>query len=143
LHKLKGSAGMIGATGIMQLAGQAENALESNQPYEAIESLLRQIAEALAALAALGDELQPLLAMPLQAPATASARSQSGLDGTVINELRDLLDKQDLAVIERIGSLSSALSARLGAERFNRLRDAVEELDFPRGVKVLDEANVK
>lgn len=59
LHKLAGSAGMIGATTVHRLAGAVEVALAAEQAPDVVESLLRQLA---AAFAALGEEVAAMLA---------------------------------------------------------------------------------
>src|ERR1700730_1509390 len=49
-HKLKGSAGMIGATKVMRLAGAAEVALQDGRPADLVEGILGQLALALTTL---------------------------------------------------------------------------------------------
>ena len=44
LHKFKGSAGMLGATKLMRLAGAAEGALHDSRPVEMIDGILGQLA---------------------------------------------------------------------------------------------------
>jgi CheY-like chemotaxis protein/HPt (histidine-containing phosphotransfer) domain-containing protein len=47
IHKLRGSAGVIGATQVMRLAREAEKALENDCPADIVDGLLRQLAMAL------------------------------------------------------------------------------------------------
>jgi HPt (histidine-containing phosphotransfer) domain-containing protein len=50
MHRLKGSAGMIGATTLMRLAGAAETAFHNGRTPQVLEGMLGQLAEALIAL---------------------------------------------------------------------------------------------
>jgi HPt (histidine-containing phosphotransfer) domain-containing protein len=63
-HKLKGTAGLIGATRIMRLAALAERILRKNRAGSLIEHILRQLASALTTLR---EEAQPFLVGEAQA----------------------------------------------------------------------------
>ena len=138
-HKLKGSAGVIGATRVMQLAGAAEEALEECRPVELAEEILRQLA---LALTTLREEAELLLqTKPEQTEDTAAKPSESPEICSVdIDELGVLLDSQNLAAIDKFASLSSSLSELIGAVRFDRLRDAIDDLDFQLGAELLHQA---
>jgi CheY-like chemotaxis protein len=138
-HKLKGSAGMIGATRVMKLAGAAEEALRHSRPVEMVEEILRQLA---AALTKLREEAEPLLQEQRESnqnlgPAAASPPNMGKAD---VDELCALLEHQNLAAVERFGLLSPSLSGLIGAVRFERIREAVENLDFSLGAELLREA---
>ena len=49
-HKLKGSAGLLGATKVMRLAAALEAALNGSRPVEVIDGILKQLAESLTTL---------------------------------------------------------------------------------------------
>src|ERR1700730_3899164 len=49
-HKLKGSAGMIGATEIVRLAGATEKAFQQGRAVHVVEALLTRLASALTTL---------------------------------------------------------------------------------------------
>ena len=53
-----------------------------------------------------------------------------------------LFESQDLAALDKFEILSPSLSEVLGALRFDRLRDAVENLDFRQGARLLREARL-
>jgi len=53
-----------------------------------------------------------------------------------------LFESQDLAALDKFEILSPSLSEVLGALRFDRLRDAVEDLDFQQGARLLREARL-
>src|SRR6202030_4273360 len=56
-----------------------------------------------------------------------------------INELCALLECQNLAAIDKFCLLSPSLSELVGAVRFDRLRDAIDNLDFQLGADLLRE----
>jgi hypothetical protein len=51
-----------------------------------------------------------------------------------------LLESQNLAAVDKFAVLSSALSELVGAVRFDRLRDAIDNLDFQLGAELLHQA---
>jgi len=53
-----------------------------------------------------------------------------------------LFESQDLAALDKFTILSPSLSEVLGARRFDRLRDAVENLDFQQDARLLSEARL-
>jgi len=137
-HKLRGSAGMIGATEVMRFAGAAEQALREGCPVDVAELTLRQLA---AALTTLQEEADLLLDKPPDADEGSGVEVAScpSVETTDIDELRVLLASQNLAAIDRFNLLSRSLSELLGAARFERLGKAVENLDFALGAEVLNE----
>jgi len=137
-HKLKGSAGMIGATKVMRLAGAAEVALQECRPADIIEGILTQLASALTTLR---EEAKPFLAVPEQhVDSNAGMVSRPSIGNADINDLCALLESQNLAAIDRFCVLSPSLSELVGAVRFDRLRDAIDNLDFHLGAELLREA---
>jgi HPt (histidine-containing phosphotransfer) domain-containing protein len=138
-HKLKGSAGVIGATRVMQLAGAAEEALEECRPVELAEEILRQLAHALTTLR---EEAELLLQTKPEQTEDTAAKPPESLEmcSVDIDELGVLLDSQNLAAIDKFASLSPSLSELIGAVRFDRLRDAIDDLDFQLGAELLHQA---
>jgi PAS domain S-box-containing protein len=134
VHKLKGSAGTVGATRVMHLAGEAENTLRHNRPTEEVVRVLRQL---VAALAVLRDEAAPLLIEQPQEVRHAS----SGTEGSsnirfVLEDLCALLESRDLAAVDRAAEHAPLLTTLLGAG-FERVRDAIDNLDFVRAADLL------
>jgi chemotaxis protein histidine kinase CheA len=138
-HKLKGSAGMIGATDVMRLAGALEKALSQGRSAEAVEGLRRQLAAALTTLTE-----QTALYLKQQAECEASAGTKTVVHGNVsaaeLGELCTLLESQNLLALDKFTLISPSLSETVGALRFNRLRGALENLDFSLGAQLLREA---
>jgi len=140
-HKLKGSAGVIGAATVVRLAGEVEQALEQDQPNDIVEPILARLALALNCLRQEADlivERQPDSARD----SAAVAVMQTSIGAGDIDELCELLDSQNLAAVDRFKLLSTPLGKLLGAVRFERLRVAVEDLEFERGAELLRQARV-
>jgi PAS domain S-box-containing protein len=138
-HKLKGSAGMIGANRIMRLAGAAETALLKDGSLDAIEKILQQLASALSTLR---EEAEPYLASPHAIEPTPEAPEDKALhiETSEIDGLRTLLESQNLAAVDRFCALSESLCLVLHATRFERLREAIDGLDFTRAAELLRDA---
>ncbi len=71
-HKLKGTAGMIGATRLMRIAALAERILRKDRAGSLVENILRQLASELTTLR---EESEPFLAA--EPPASRPARDQA------------------------------------------------------------------
>jgi PAS domain S-box-containing protein len=141
LHKLKGSAGMIGATDIMRLSGATEKALNQGRSVDAVEGLLRQLA---AALTTLSEEARSYSKHQVQWEASAGTKAVIHSDaGTAeLDELCALLDSQNLAALDKFNLISPSLGETVGALRFDRLRNAIENLDFHQGAQLLRETRL-
>ena len=145
LHKLKGSAGMLGAIHVMRLAGAAEAALNASRPGNMIEGILKHLS---VALTTLREEAEPILR---QRPERAAGAEVCARDAAAvpyhpgdphaqIDELCSLLDHQNLEAMDRFAALSPMLAGSIGHGCFEQLREAVEELDFKRGAVLLRNA---
>jgi hypothetical protein len=129
---------MIGATRVMRLAGAAESALLQGRPADAIAKLLQRLASALTTLR---EEAQPYLKnQPLSAAKPGDLVVNGPSIGTLaIDELCALLETQNLAAVDKFGELSGSLSGILQPRRFDRLREAIDCLDFTCAVELLRE----
>jgi HPt (histidine-containing phosphotransfer) domain-containing protein len=125
-HKLKGSAGMIGASTVAKLAGAAEAALQKDRPLEGIMTKLG------CALIGLRDELQLLLESRSDPAAQQrdTADETASISSAEIEDLNELLQSQNLAALAKCSELAPGLTARLGAIDFERLRASIDQLDF-------------
>jgi HPt (histidine-containing phosphotransfer) domain-containing protein len=138
-HKLKGGAGMIGATRVMRLAGAAEDALLQGRAVDIVERLLQQLA---AALTTLREEAEPYFASQPESATNAGGPvgSRPSIGTADIAELCALLESRNLAALDKFSALSQPLSDILHAANFNRLREAIDNLEFDRGAEILREA---
>src|SRR5260221_2007372 len=132
-HKLKGSAGMIGAANVARFAGAAESALQQARPVDGILSKLA------AALITLREEAQPLLER--QSGRTvetgATRNGHPNIDNADLEELYTLVESQNLAALDKFTALSPMLIEVLDAARYDRLSDALGNLDFRVGAELL------
>jgi HPt (histidine-containing phosphotransfer) domain-containing protein len=136
-HKLKGSAGMIGATTVMRLAGAVERALQENRSADVVEGILRKLA---AAFCTLRDESKTMLDSQSAASVTPDRAASVAVSPVELVDLGTLLETQNLAAVEKFNSLAPALEGMLEAGCFERLRDAVENLDFQLSADLLRSA---
>jgi PAS domain S-box-containing protein len=140
-HKLKGSAGMIGAIEIVRLAGAIEKAFQQQRTVDVAEGLLARLASALTILR---EEAAPYLKQQIESDTNTSVAAGSPIaDAAQQDELCALLERQDLAAFEKFKSLSPSLEEQLGTMRFERLRDAIDGLDFRHALQSLSEARLK
>jgi PAS domain S-box-containing protein len=135
MHKLRGSAGMLGARAIQRLATDAETALKGDAAADVVR---HKRAALTAALADLAEHAQPLLdAEAAGRDEALVSRDASPPDAAAIGELTALLVAQDIAAIECFETLSAGLRSLLGIDRFGDLRQAMESLEFPRAATLL------
>jgi hypothetical protein len=73
------------------------------------------------------------------AGAGAEAVQRPNIGNADIEELCALLVCQNLAAIDKFDLISPSLSELVGAVRFDRLRDAIDNLDFQLGAELLRE----
>jgi signal transduction histidine kinase/ActR/RegA family two-component response regulator/HPt (histidine-containing phosphotransfer) domain-containing protein len=140
-HKLKGSAGMLGAIRVMRLASTAEAGLRNDRPASALGPMLKQLA---AALTVLREEAESFLRSPTERGANSTnevgdCTSEGPAD---LDELCALLESQNLAAIDKFGTVSTKLRGMLDAARFDRLTSAIDCLDFQAGAAILREARL-
>ena len=139
VHALRGGAGLIGATHIMRLAAEAEAALEQGRSISVVEPIMAQLTSAFMQMR---EEAAAWLAEQSLRQASSGAqtaeRPSSGAEH--VDELCALLDSRNLAALDKFSSLSPWLSETLGAARFGRIRDAVDNLDLSAGAQLLRQA---
>jgi PAS domain S-box-containing protein len=123
VHKLRGTAGTLGAHALKDAATATEAALQ--RPGADASAAARSL---LGALLQLTAACQPVI--EALAPQNAAAPPISPLSQAALDELRGLLGAQDFAALDRFYCLESALNAGLPASDFAALQTAVSQLDF-------------
>jgi CheY-like chemotaxis protein len=126
MHKLRGSAGMLGALAIHQLAGEAETACTSGDGERAAHFTTRLVAQ----MQRLALSAAPLFEAARQQSAGVEAESGAEVDPHELNDLVTLLRQQNLAALDRFNALSAGLRTRLGPRAHQQLRDHVHNLRF-------------
>jgi len=140
LHKLAGSAGLLGAKAIHRLAKAAETRLQASPPdLDGIETLFAELADHLAALAA---SAAPHLEAAAQARAEREAAAATGvapdLDVAALVELKAQLAGRRMVALRHYQQLAPALRATLSDDDFSHLAAAMERLDFKTALEVLE-----
>jgi PAS domain S-box-containing protein len=131
MHKLRGTAGMLGAKAIQQLAGEAEDACVANDAQRAA-TLITELA---AKLQRLRDAATPTLRVA--EPAGEQSPGSGELDPRAVIELVELLRNQSLSALDRFGSLSAPLRRQLGHAQFEVVRQHIDDLQFGDAVEAL------
>ena len=129
LHKLRGSAGMLGAKRIQQLAGDAEQACREGDAARAADIAARRSAQ----WHALGRNAAPVLA---QLPAPAG----TAIDAQALADFVELLRQQSLSALDRFSALSPQLQRLLGPACYTQVREHIDNLRFTDAAKALEEA---
>ena len=133
LHKLRGTASLLGARELQRCAGAAEQALiEGLDAGPALQATAQALAQLRAAAQAPLAEQRAAAASAPPGGAEPIALAQSDLEG-----LAALLRQQDMAALERFEQLSPALRQVLGDASFGRLSEAVQTLDFAAALALL------
>ncbi len=134
LHKLQGSAGVIGVVDVRLHALEAEAALKAGEAARAGQ-----------ALAALGAALRRLraAAQPFFDAADAVALPASAervpVDPGQLALLADALRRQSMDALSVFDDLGLPLRGALGRERFAALDEAMQGLRFKRALEILQE----
>jgi len=126
MHKLRGSAGMLGAKAIQQLAGEAEAACAANETERAQ-----------ALTARLCIELQRLNQNALPALAAARAKAEElplagagELELQLVADLIGLLRQQSLSAMDRFNSISPQLRRHMTKDSYEIVRKHIDNLQF-------------
>jgi PAS domain S-box-containing protein len=135
VHKLRGSAGVLGAKTLFQHASDLDNALRRNEP-EAVtlplwQALRQCYSELSAALAPFIERTQA------QSAVEASQPTAAGPADAQLRQLLELLQNNDLAALKRVNELAANLKAALGDQDFATLQAAVSELNFAKAAELI------
>jgi PAS domain S-box-containing protein len=131
LHKLRGSAGMIGAAALQLAVSDAEETLRHDEPAGRRQVTDRVVTE----LKRLREFSPPLTAATQDTPRGQSiARSA---DAHELDELSELLTQRRLDAFDVFGRMSPVLLAELGAERFDAFRTALQALHYETALQIL------
>jgi len=124
LHKLKGTAGNLGARDLSAVASAAEKAVRAEQPG-ARDDLTRVLGE----LARLRRSARRLLAAP-KLPAEQDRPEVAAIDLDALAALRLSLENHDISALGMFSALSLALAQALGSEAHARMCGLLDRLDF-------------
>ncbi|MBC7779968.1 MAG: PAS domain S-box protein [Proteobacteria bacterium] len=134
MHKLRGSAGMLGAKALQQLAREAEAACNAGVP----EAAARLSSEVWVHLRQLRVDARAAFGAAEAAATDARAAAEEALGTDAIGDLVDMLTQQNLLALDRFNALSAQLRQRLGAESYDRVRGHIDKLQFDAAARVLE-----
>jgi PAS domain S-box-containing protein len=138
VHKLRGSAGTLGANQVHATATAAEAALVDHNGEEvgcvlALSQALRRLIAASQPAIAAG-----LASARLQQPASVAPAAPA--DQASLEALAGLLRSQDLQALDRLDEMQDSLASAIGAETASAISRAMDVLDFPGALAMLEEA---
>jgi HPt (histidine-containing phosphotransfer) domain-containing protein len=143
LHKLKGAAGMIGARRLATAAAELEAPLKEcgGEPALAPPALALRLTQAQQQLSAVLQQLDEGSRAFLEDMSQEEAAEQppAAPDLQSVQRLTEQLKRHDLAALDSFQALSPALRATWGEPRWQRLRRAVDDLQFAQALEVLAE----
>jgi PAS domain S-box-containing protein len=134
MHRLKGSAGMLGAKLIQHLAGEAEEACAAGE-LDRSRDLTAQIAIHLQQLQL---SAEPTLNVRVHAEIVAVAVYEE-LGSQVVGDLVGMLRVHSLTALERFNSLSPQLRRLMGPAAFDILSEHVDNLQFDEAAQALED----
>jgi CheY-like chemotaxis protein len=133
IHKLRGSAGAVGARKLLESATAAERALSGHAGDE-----VQRVLELNVLLAQMLEGIQDMFAAQQASDAPASAAGAAApVDPAALARLSSLLSAQDLTALDLYAELGTSLNAALGAGAAGELNGAIQSLDFPRALTLL------
>ena len=138
LHKLRGSAGTLGATELMDKAHALEIGLRNQQPPAELGTRWQALQEALAALhchSTLALQAAHLTALNIDSSTPATDADMP----SDVPHFLELLQRQDLDALAWWKTHAGALRTRLGAATIERVDHCLDELDFASAIAALTE----
>jgi CheY-like chemotaxis protein len=136
MHKLRGSAGNVGAQRVFELAAQAEQACQQGQ----LAALAEHIASLNAEIRGLQQGVERFLAQ--QEAAVAASTLQQGvtaLDPQEVRRLMNMLRQHDVGALDQFDLLSAGLQARLGSDTVAQIQAKLTQLAFLDAADMLTE----
>jgi CheY-like chemotaxis protein len=134
MHKLRGSAGMLGAKAIHQLAGKVEAACVAAE-REAAWNLAARLATLLERLR---ECAQPALSAARAETEQAASTGDGGLEPHVLADFIGLLREQSLSAMNRFSSLSPQLRRVLSSASYDVVREHMDNLQFSDAADALE-----
>jgi CheY-like chemotaxis protein len=134
VHKLRGSAGVLGAKALFSHASQLDDALKRNQATTVTLPLLQSMrvcySELSAAVAPWIQRVQATAGPPPVAEAPGELQ---------LLTLIELLQNNDLAALRLVSELTPGLRSALGEQRFQTFQSAVSALNFTQAAELVEQ----
>ncbi|MEN9543695.1 MAG: hypothetical protein RLZZ598_528, partial [Pseudomonadota bacterium] len=140
LHKLRGSAGVVGARELADAAQQLERALQAGDEVVQGTALTRLVG----LLDAMARAARPALQAEDERLASAQhallAREEPPLSRAELDALMHQIELQDVRAVAQVEALAPRLLPMIGPDGLARLRSALEEFDFSAAGRLLQSA---
>ncbi|HET8934315.1 MAG TPA: CHASE domain-containing protein [Polyangiales bacterium] len=134
VHKLRGSAGVLGAKALFSHASQLDDALKRDQAKTVTLPLLQSMrvcySELSAAVAPWIQRVQATAGPPPVAEAPGELQ---------LLTLIELLQNNDLAALRLVSELTPGLRTALGEQRFQTFQSAVSALNFTQAAELVEQ----
>lgn len=143
-HTLKGAAGMIEAVPLERQAQALEHLLRSGSgsgdPYPGLAQLYIELDRVLAELDAIAASLPDRRSVPDMVPdALPTTAPTAATQQQALERLMTLLDEGNGDAVDVVREDAAALTARLGAQAFLEVAQAIETFDFDGALDMLRE----
>ncbi len=125
MHKLRGSAGLLGATSIQAIAAEAEAACRAGE----VDRAAALAARVATRLASLRERAGPAFAAP-RAVAGMPVSDGDEVEPASLSGLLALLRQQNLSAAERFSALGPSLLRRMGRGSYERVREQIDNLRY-------------
>ena len=133
LHKLKGSAGTLGAGALERAASLADKACRTRQ----LEQVGHLVVDVVEELEQLRGAVAPFLKAHEVRLARRINRNVARLDLDALSALLDALQRNDLCALDQLNAMAAGLKPHLGDEGLAHLLDQVDNLAFAEAAAVL------
>ncbi|WP_413701933.1 Hpt domain-containing protein [Psychromonas sp. KJ10-10] len=140
VHKLRGSAGMVGAKELYNMASQAEISLRKGTQEHQRELLI----DIVNGLQALQKNSEKFLDLQLKSKLASNKQSDPAVEKMGSSEVEKLifaLENNDLSVIDIVEEQTSSIVALLGEETFNDFNHQVTSLNYAKVADILKAHN--
>ena len=140
VHRLRGSAGQLGAKGIFELGARIEAHCRVGERERAAElsgSFERALLELCTAIRTRSRSPDP------DDPPCAVTSPLGESDPETLDRLMALLAEQDLSALDAAGRMGPQLKTKLGDEAFQRLRQHLDRLEFSEAGSLLSSASAR
>jgi HPt (histidine-containing phosphotransfer) domain-containing protein len=135
VHKLRGSAGLIGAQQLYQLAGKAETALRSDQSE--VNLLLAQIAQCLIKLRLDSADFLSQQQNMIPKHVAIAVQNAPSMNLEKMKILINALEKQELSALSIVEKYSKSLRAILTEKIFREFEVMLKNLNFKQALVLL------
>lgn len=132
MHKLAGSAGLIGALSLSRLARRVEGLLRDGGPEDEIRALLQQLTEEYRGLE---RALHPVMESREDGQIHDTSTSLSPVD---LKELQEALQQKKILAAKIYRNIRSDLAPNIERETLQMLDQAMNSLDFTSALELLD-----